>query len=50
MIVIARVVMIRPGNVVRMAMPGMVSPVVGFGGHRRGAMLDGFNGRRDGQR
>lgn len=34
----------------RVAMFGMISPVVGLGGHGAGTMFDGFDGRGDGQR
>ena len=50
MIVVARVVVIRPGNVMRMAMFGMIGAVIGLGGHGAGAMFDGLNGGSDGQR
>lgn len=43
MIVVARVVMIRPGNVMQMAMPGMIGAVIGFGGQGSGAMFDRFD-------
>lgn len=42
--------MIRPGNVMSMAMLGMIGPVIGLGGHGAGTMLDGLNGGSDGQR
>jgi hypothetical protein len=50
MIVVTRVVVIRPGNVMRVAMFGMIGPVIGFGCHGARAMFDGLNGRGDGQR
>jgi hypothetical protein len=50
MIVVTRVVVIRTGNVMRVAMFGMIGPVIGFGGHGAGAMFDGLNGGSDGKR
>jgi hypothetical protein len=42
--------MIRSGDIVRMTMRGMVGAVIGLRRHGSGTMLDGFNGRSDGQR
>jgi hypothetical protein len=50
MIVVTRVVVIRPDNVMRVAMFGMIGPVIGFGDHGAGTMFDGFDGGSDGQR
>lgn len=50
MIVVTRVVVIRTGNVMRVAMFGMIGPVIGLGGHGAGAMFDGLNGGSDGKR
>lgn len=50
MIVVTRVVVIRPGNVMRVAMFVMIGPVIGLGGYGAGTMFDGLNGGGDGQR
>ena len=50
MVVIARVVVIRPGNVMRVAMLGMIGAVIGLGGHGAGTVLDGLYGGGDRQR
>lgn len=50
MIVVARIVMIRPGDIMRMTMLGMVGAVIGLGRNGAGTMLDGFNGGSNGQR
>ncbi len=50
MIVVARVVMIRASDVMFMAVLGVIGTVIGLGGHRSRAMLDGFNGGSNGQR
>ncbi len=50
MIVVARVVMIRPCDIVRMAMLDMIGAVIGLGGHSAGTMLHGLKRGRDGQR
>jgi hypothetical protein len=50
MVVVARIVMIRSGDIVRMTMRGVVGAVVGFCRHGCGTMLDGFNGGSDRQR
>jgi len=49
-IVVARVVMIRPGYVMRVAMLGMPGSVIGLSCHCAGTMFDGLNGGSDGQR
>lgn len=50
MIVVARVVVIGSGDIVRMAMFGMIGAVIRLGGHGAGTMLHGLKGWRDGQR
>lgn len=50
MIMIARVMMIRPSNVMHMAMLGMIGTVIGLGGHRAGPVLQRFHGRSNRQR
>lgn len=54
MIVVARVVMIRPGNVMRVAKLGVIGPVIGpvigLSRHGAGTMFDGKGGGSDGQR
>jgi hypothetical protein len=50
MIVVTRVVVIRLGNVMRVAMFGMIGAVIGLGCHGAGTMFDGLNGGSDGQR
>jgi hypothetical protein len=50
MVVVTRVVMTRPGDIVRMAMLGMVGAVIGLCRHGSWTMLDGFNGGSNGKR
>ncbi len=43
-------IMVAAWHVMGMAVLGMISAVVSLGRHRAGAMLDGLDGRRGGQR
>jgi hypothetical protein len=49
-IMVARVVMIRPGNVMGMAMLGVKTTVIGLGCHRARPVLDRLEGRGNRQR